>query len=269
MRLCGENYMFQTAVLASGSKGNSILIRTESTKILLDAGLSGKKISGFLQDLHLDETKINALLISHEHSDHIKGAGVICRKFKIPMYITEQTFLSSRHRIGNVPEGIKYFETGDKFQVGDIIINSFPSSHDVVDGANFTFQKADDKLRKLAVATDLGYSTRLMLRKFKKATSIILESNHDEKMLLEGPYPWDLKQRVKSRHGHLSNEQAVGVISRIIHPGLKNLVLAHLSEVNNDPEIARILMQEYLASINFDLNLIISSQYKATALIDI
>ena len=261
--------MFQTAVLASGSKGNSILIRTESTKILLDAGLSGKKISGFLQDLKLDETKVNALLISHEHHDHIMGAGIICRKLKIPLYITEQTYLSSRHRIGNVSEGVNYFETGDKFQIGDIMINSFPSSHDVVDGANFIFHKVDDNVRKLAVATDLGYSTRLMLRKFKDATSIILESNHDKKMLLEGPYPWDLKQRVKSRHGHLSNEQAVGVISRIIHPGLKNLILAHLSEVNNDPEIARLLMNEYLSSINFKLNLIISSQYKATKLIDI
>ncbi len=231
--------------------------------------MSGKKISGFLRDLNLDETKVNALLISHEHGDHIKGAGVICRKFRIPLYITEQTYLSSRHRIGNVPEGVHYFETGETFRIGDIIINSFSSSHDVVDGANFIFQKEEDNSRKLAVATDLGFSSRLMLRKFRDATSIILESNHDEKMLLEGPYPWDLKQRVKSRHGHLSNEQAVGVVSRIIHPGLKNLVLAHLSEVNNEPEIARSIMEEYLTSINFDLNLFISSQYEVTPLIDI
>jgi len=261
--------MFQTAVLASGSKGNCILVRTENTKILIDAGLSGIKISEAIRKLKLREDKIKALVITHEHSDHISGAGVICRKFKIPLYITQPTFLTSKHRLGKLSHGIVYFDSSETFSIGDLLVSAFPSSHDVVDGVNFVIQKENDNTRKLAIATDLGYSSRLMLLKFKEATSIILESNHDEKMLLEGPYPWDLKQRVKSRTGHLSNEQAVAVISRIIHSGLKNIILAHLSEVNNTPEIARSLVEGYLQNINSELNLIVSGQYEPTPIIDV
>ena len=261
--------MFQTAVLASGSKGNCILVRTENTKILIDAGLSGIKISEAIRKLKLREDKIKALIISHEHSDHISGAGIICRKFKIPLYITQPTFSTGKHRLGKLPHGITHFDSSETFQIGDLLISAFPSSHDVVDGVNFVIQKENDNDRKLAIATDLGYTSRLMLLKFKEATSIILESNHDEKMLLEGPYPWDLKQRVKSRTGHLSNEQAVAVISRIIHSGLKNIILAHLSEVNNTPEIARSLVEGYLQNINSELNLIVSGQYEPTPIIDV
>ncbi|OQX70558.1 MAG: MBL fold metallo-hydrolase [Candidatus Cloacimonas sp. 4484_275] len=261
--------MFQTAVLASGSKGNSILVKTENTKILIDAGLSGIKISEAIRKINLNENKLKALIISHEHSDHISGAGVVCRKYKIPLFITKQTYLVSRHRLGKIPAGIIHFENGETFQIGDLQISTFPSSHDVVDGVNFVLQKQDENNRKLAIATDLGYSSRLMLLKFQEATTIILESNHDEKMLLEGPYPWELKQRVKSRMGHLSNEQAVAVISQIIHPGLKNIILAHLSEINNKPEIAKNLVESYLKTINLDLNLIVSSQYEPTPIIDV
>lgn len=261
--------MFQTSVLASGSKGNSILIRTGSTKILLDAGLSGKKISAAIDKIKLNENKVDALIISHEHHDHISSAGIVCRKFQIPLYISKQTYLISRYKLKDIPNGVIHFENGDEFQIGDIKINSFSSSHDVVDGSNFILTKIDEPKKKLAIATDLGYSSRLMLRKFKGSSTIILESNHDLQMLLDGPYPPDLKWRVKGREGHLSNEQAVGVISQVIHPGLKNLILAHLSEINNRPDIASELMRNYLRSINFDLNLILSSQNEPTPLIDV
>jgi phosphoribosyl 1,2-cyclic phosphodiesterase len=261
--------MFQTAILASGSKGNSIIIRTSGTKILLDAGLSGKRISKSILELGLKESKLNALIVSHEHNDHVGGAGIICRKFNIPLFITELTYEAVKSRLGNIPAGIRYFEPGKSFSIGDIKVTPFSSSHDVVDGSNFTFEKVGCKERKLAVATDLGFSSRLLLNRFKRASTIILESNHDEEMLLRGPYPFHLKQRVKSRQGHLSNEQAVAVISQVIHPGLKNLVLAHLSEQNNTPEIAKRVMEDYLKEVNYQLNLFISLQNKPTPILDI
>lgn len=261
--------MFQTAILASGSKGNSILIRTETTKVLLDAGLSGKRISTTIQALGLQDSRLQALIVSHEHNDHVGGAGVVCRKYKIPLYITEPTYQMVAARVGKVPLGTVFFEPGRQFTIGDIKITPFSSSHDVVDSCNFTFEKVGDSTRKLAVATDLGFSSRLLLTKFRNASTIILESNHDEEMLLRGPYPFHLKQRVKSRQGHLSNEQAVGIISQVIHPGLKNLVLAHLSEQNNTPDIARQVMEFYLKAINYELNLFISLQNQPTPIMDI
>ncbi|HPR17807.1 MAG TPA: MBL fold metallo-hydrolase [Candidatus Cloacimonadota bacterium] len=261
--------MFQTSVLASGSKGNSILVRTENTAILLDAGLSGNKLFTLLESISVKPTDLKALVISHEHSDHISGAGVMCRKLHIPLYISALTYSSCCHRLGKLPNGTQYFRVGKEFAIDDIIVRSFPSSHDVIDGSNFVFMKAGEEERKLAVATDVGYSSRLMVHNMQESSSVILESNHDIPMLLNGPYPPLLKQRIKSNQGHLSNEQAVGVITQILHPGLKNLILAHLSEQNNLPELAFDVMNKYLIEVKHELKLLVSSQYEATGLIDI
>ncbi len=261
--------MFQASVLASGSKGNSILIRTESTKILLDAGLSGKKITNFIQSIKLDENKLDGIVISHEHTDHIRGAGIICRKLNIPLYITKPTYEACHERLGKLPIDTVHFENGTNFIIGDIKIRAFQSSHDVVDGSNFTLMKIGDESRKLAIATDLGYSSNLMISKFKESTSIILESNHDVNMLIKGSYPPHLKQRIKSKQGHLSNEQAVSVIKEVYHIGLRNIILAHLSEENNLPEKAENLMRNYLNKKDKKVNLIVASQYESTELIDV
>ncbi|MDO9577427.1 MAG: MBL fold metallo-hydrolase [Candidatus Cloacimonadales bacterium] len=261
--------MFQTSVLASGSKGNSIFIRTESTQLILDAGLSGKKIISLLESIKINPQKLNAVIVSHEHGDHVSGVGILCRRFNIPLYITRLTYSVCCHSIGRLPAGVKYFETGQEFTIGDLIIKAFPSSHDVIDGSNFVMFKEGDKLRKLAIATDLGYSSNLLRHNFKDSSTIILESNHDVQMLLNGPYPPHLKQRIKSRQGHLSNEQAVGVITQVLHPGLKNLILAHLSEKNNLPDLAYKIMSDFLKEVKYELNLLVSSQYEATGLIDV
>jgi len=261
--------MFKTAVLASGSKGNCFLVKTQSTKIIFDAGLSAKKIFEAMSKIDLEKDKIDAIVVSHEHSDHVKGAGIICRKLKIPLFISESTFQASRHKLGKMPSPPVFFENGASFDIGDLIVTPFSSSHDVIDGSNFVIQKNNDLERKLAIVTDLGYPSRLTIQKLQDVTTIILESNHDETMLLEGPYPWELKQRVKSREGHLSNSQAVGLTSKIIHSGLKNIILAHLSEQNNTPELAYKVMNEFLKNINFNLNLIVSDQYQPTQLIDV
>lgn len=261
--------MFQVGVIASGSKGNSLVVRTGRGALLLDAGLTGKKILLGLEELGVLEGEIKAVVVSHEHSDHIKGAGIISRKLEIPLYISEGTYAASAHKLGKLQSGVEFFLPGKSFEIEDIEVIPFASSHDAIESSNFVFRQAGNREGKLGVATDCGYFSRLMKERLTSCSTLVLESNHDEKMLLEGPYPWELKQRVKGRTGHLSNTQAVSVVSQIIHPGLKQLVLAHLSEENNCPQIARDCMQSYLEMIQHDLDLYVASQHSIIELLDI
>ena len=261
--------MFQASVLASGSKGNCAVIRTNSTKILVDAGLSGKKIWEALEKIGAQKEKISGLVISHDHSDHIKGAGIVCRKLQIPLYISRLTYESCLHKLGKLPAGIEHFIVGKNFTIGDIYIETIPSKHDGIDGSNFVFTTKSAPDRKLTLATDLGESSRYLMVKMADSTSIILESNHDLEMLLNGSYPMPLIQRVKGKQGHLSNEQAVELISQTIHPKLSNLILAHLSEENNKPKLAYNVMNNFLKQNSHKLNLIVADQYEPTKMIDI
>ncbi|MCB5262944.1 MAG: MBL fold metallo-hydrolase [Candidatus Cloacimonetes bacterium] len=258
--------MFQTSVLASGSKGNCILIRSRNTALILDAGISLKRIWAALDALAVPRHTIQAVIVSHEHSDHTRSAGAMARSLKIPLYISADTYAYCAHRLGKVEERLTYFESGVDFLVGDILVRPFRSSHDAVDSNNFCFEHDD---RRLGVAIDLGYCTKLTTLRLSQAHALILESNHDFTMLMEGPYDWNLKMRVKSEHGHLSNEEAVGLLSQVLHPGLRNLVLAHLSETNNLPDLAYRVMNEYLQSIRSEIKLQVASQHSHTALIDI
>jgi phosphoribosyl 1,2-cyclic phosphodiesterase len=258
--------MFQTSVLASGSKGNSILVRSQNTGIILDAGISMKRIREAVDALKVPRDIIKAVIVSHEHSDHTRSAGALCRSLKIPLYISPDTYAYSSHRLGRVDERLQYFEAGVEFLIGDILVQPFRSSHDAVDSCNFTFEHDD---RKLGVAIDLGYFSKLTLMKLSNLHTLVLESNHDLQMLMDGPYDWNLKKRVKSEHGHLSNDQAVGLLSQVLHPGLKNLVLAHLSETNNRPDLAFKVMNDYLQTIRSDINLLVADQYCHTPLVDI
>lgn len=261
--------MFQTSVLVSGSKGNAVLVRTEEVAVLLDAGVAARTIFSGLEALRVNRNEIKAVLVSHEHSDHTKGVGALARMLKIPLYINRDTFGQCAHRIGNLPEPVCYFETGGSFRIRDLVIHPFSSSHDAADSCNFTFMRHGDEERKLGVATDLGFPTTLAINKLKNCTTLILESNHDERMLMEGPYDWVLKQRIKSITGHLSNLQAVGVVSQVMHHGLQNLILAHLSEINNDPQLAQDTMQNYLSAIRCDIQLLVANQYCHTPLINV
>lgn len=258
--------MFQTSVLASGSKGNCLLVRSRDTGIILDAGISMKRIWEAMDALNIPRSLVKAVIVSHEHSDHTRSAGAISRSLKVPLYISPDTYAYSSHKLGRVDERLQYFEAGVDFLVGDILVQPFRSSHDAVDSCNFAFVHDD---RKLGVAIDLGYFSKLTLLKLSEVNTLILESNHDLQMLMDGPYDWNLKKRVKSEHGHLSNEQAVGLLSQIHHPGLKNLILAHLSETNNHPDLARRIMADYLASIRSEIRLFLADQYCHTPLIDI
>lgn len=261
--------MFQTSIIASGSKGNALLVRGDRASLILDAGISGKKIFAALDRLRIDRSEIKAVLISHEHSDHCGGAGPLARMLKVPIFMTRDTFMCAQHKLGKVEGMLQWISSGEAFQIGDIICDPFSSSHDAYDSCNFVFYQQSDPIRKLGVATDLGYPTLLTTQKLLGSTTLVLESNHDEQMLIDGPYDWPLKQRVRSNKGHLSNNQAVGLLSQIYHAGLKTLILAHLSENNNKPELAFRTMKDYLDSIRSDVELLVAEPHRETRLIDI
>ncbi len=261
--------MLKTSVITSGSKGNCILASSGNTNLLIDAGITFKKLNQALQTFEIPSEKINGILISHEHSDHVNGAGVLCRKTKAPLYITVQTYRRCKEKLGELPYPPVHFEVGDTIRINDLTVKTFTSSHDAIDSCNFVIFHQDYPDKQLAIATDLGYSPQILINNLREATTIILESNHDVKMLLEGPYDWHLKQRIKSNVGHLSNEQAVGVISQIISDKLEHLFLAHLSEINNSPDLAYNLMNNFLTSISATTKLIMTSQTEHTPLFNV
>ena len=220
--------------LASGSKGNAIYVSNGRTSILVDAGLSGIEIQRRLDQREISATDIDAIIVSHEHTDHIKGVGILSRKFNLPVYITQETKRSAETVLGKIKE-TEYFTCGCAFQIHDLIIHPFSTSHDAQDPAGFTISHNGIKM---GIATDLGIATRMVKEHLKGSSLVIIEANHDVTMLENGPYPWPIKQRIKSRLGHLSNADSKELISDIIHPNLKYVILGHLSDTNNTPEKA-------------------------------
>ncbi|MGA7826159.1 MAG: MBL fold metallo-hydrolase [Geobacteraceae bacterium] len=223
----------RVCLLASGSKGNSLFVETGTTKILIDAGLSAREIARRLDIIGVGASEINGILISHEHVDHIRGAGTLARRFKIPILISYPASNQTHEHFHST--SLIEFESGCSFEFRDLLIDPFPTTHDSADPVGFAI---DSPEARIGFATDLGIATRLVQEKLKKSRVLILESNHDEEMLLNGPYPWHLKQRIKSRHGHLSNLESVDLLTEVMHPDLEGVFLAHLSEANNHPEIA-------------------------------
>jgi phosphoribosyl 1,2-cyclic phosphodiesterase len=235
----------RVCLLASGSKGNAILVDTGSCRILVDAGLSATEIVKRLSIIGIESDDLDAVLVSHEHTDHTRGAGSLARKLKIPLLLSYPTCREINSSLRKLE--IVEFESGYPFTFRDILIDPFPITHDACDPVGFVIEGRDGRI---GIATDLGIATRLVVEKLKDSRILVIESNHDEDMLLNGPYPWHLKQRIKSRHGHLSNRESVQLLEEIIHPGLEGVFLAHLSEVNNDPEIALGMATGFLAAQN-------------------
>lgn len=220
-------------VLASGSKGNAIYVSDGASAVLVDAGLSGKAIERRMRERGLDPAGLSAILVSHEHTDHIQGVGVLSRRYQLPVYIGRST-LEAAPRLGRLHE-TSFFECGCDFSVGGLQVHPFSISHDAADPAGFTFQCNGTKI---GIATDLGIATAMVKERLKACSLVVLEANHDPDMLMGGPYPWPLKQRIKSRSGHLSNEDSRTLLGEIQHEKLSHVVLAHLSETNNTPDAA-------------------------------
>lgn len=220
--------------LASGSSGNSYLIRQGDQSMLVDAGLTCKQLLLRFERVNEDPQRLKGIIVSHAHSDHIKGVGVLSRKFNIPVHLNRGTWTAANSALGKISE-VQIFETGKPFELGCFRIHPFSVPHDCAEPVGFRISCGS---ARVGIATDLGVPTTLVANLLSDLQTVVLESNHDPDMLMDGPYPWDLKQRVKSRLGHLSNHQSAQLLQRIINDGLKVVILAHMSETNNNAELA-------------------------------
>jgi phosphoribosyl 1,2-cyclic phosphodiesterase len=230
------------SVLASGSRGNCAIVSSSTTRILLDAGISCRETFKRIKALGEDPHALSAILITHEHSDHVYGLQVLARRTNVPVFMTgatHQTWARAlRDESGELPrlEKLETFAAGKSFLIGDIAITPFTIPHDAADPVGFTFRAEGIKV---GFATDLGYIPASVCDHLRGCDVLVLESNHDLEMLRGGPYPWSVKQRVMSRVGHLSNEALADFFTKDYDGEAAYVVLAHISEHNNHPEIAR------------------------------
>jgi phosphoribosyl 1,2-cyclic phosphodiesterase len=235
--------LVKISILASSSAGNSAFIATDRTRILIDAGLSRREITKRLAAIGEDIRSLDAILVTHEHCDHTSGLGAVmrCAERRIPVYCTEGTapFIDW----GESTPALQLFGAGRSFSIGDFDISSFTIPHDAMDPVGFTLCAQGIKV---AIATDLGYITDSLRFHLRGTDLLILESNHDLEMLRVGPYPWSVKQRVMSRRGHLSNEVAADFIQKHLDTRVSTLILGHISEHNNHPELVRNLAAKAL-----------------------
>lgn len=229
MRLCS---------IASGSSGNCIYAGSDTTHLLVDAGISCRRITEGVNTLGISPSQLDGILITHEHSDHISGLGILARKYEIPVYTTKQTYegILNDKKIGPLPEGlfceVKYDE---KFTIKDLTVCPVKISHDALCPAAYTIRCGK---KKMGILTDLGNFNDYVVECMSDLDAVLIEANHDVNMLQVGPYPYYLKKRILSDRGHLSNEMCGKLLDRILHDGMKNVVLGHLSRENNMPELA-------------------------------
>jgi phosphoribosyl 1,2-cyclic phosphodiesterase len=220
-------------MLASGSKGNALYVSDGSTSILVDAGLSGIETERRMNAVGISPEDLDAIVVSHEHSDHIHGVGVLSRRYRLPVYINTKTEKASP-QVGRM-HARRHFRCGSPFKIKALTIHPFSLSHDAKDPVGFTIRRNHIKI---GVATDLGIATSVVKTHLKDCGLLVVEANHDPVMLENGPYPWPLKQRIKSRAGHLSNQDSKRLLQELLHDRLQYIILAHLSEKNNTPEKA-------------------------------
>jgi len=237
------------SVLASGSRGNTAVVESSRARILVDAGISCRETFKRLKLAGLEPKSLSAILITHEHSDHVYGLATLAKKLDIPVFMTGATHQAwarpLRNDAGQLPKlaKLEIFSAGRQFQIADITVTPFTIPHDAADPVGFTFRAEG---AKIAFATDLGYMPASVRDHLRRCDVLIIESNHDLEMLRVGPYPWSVKQRVMSRVGHLSNDSLAQFFAEDYDGGASHIVLAHLSEQNNHPEVARRVAENAL-----------------------
>jgi len=221
-------------VLGSGSKGNATYLESGETRILIDAGMSGIELQRRLTSIGVELSEIDAILLTHEHNDHVHGVGVLSRRARIPVYANPATFSAASRTVQKLFSSSE-FETGVSFQIRNLEIHPFAVSHDAQDPVGF---RISDNGVSFGYCTDTGKISQLIRHRLAACSGLVLESNHDITMLQNGTYPPYLKQRIRSSQGHLDNEEASLFLKELLHEKLEHVVLAHLSEENNDPQIA-------------------------------
>ena len=222
--------------LFSGSSGNATYVGCDDAQILVDAGLSGTRVTQELARIGVEPAQLDAILVTHEHADHIKGIGILSRKYDLPVYATEGTWQAMYGKVGAIADKNRVIiEPEQDFFMGSIDIMPFPTPHDAAQPVGYTFELSG---ARLAIATDLGCPRDSWLKYVLGSDAVLLESNYDRDMLETGRYPYELKKRILSRHGHLSNDDAGKVAAELIRHGARQIILGHLSKENNFPELA-------------------------------
>lgn len=216
-------------VLASGSGGNSILISSKETRILVDAGLTCKELSRRLVQAGCTFDDVSAVVVTHEHQDHVRGVGVISRKHGLPIFMNEGTLAGASSLIGEAPS-VRMFSTGDAIEVGDMTVQTYPVPHDAAEPVGLTVRNG---YGRVGIALDMGYPTGLTRERLRGSNALILEFNHDPEMLRQCNRPWEVKQRILSKRGHMSNEAALDFLCELVHDDLRAVVLAHVSQEAN------------------------------------
>lgn len=241
--------MLNFCSLYSGSTGNSLFVKSENTNLLIDAGESAKKIEKALQTLDIPIEDLDGILITHEHSDHVKGLGTLSKKYNIPVYANKETWSAMATQRDKIKEqNQKNFVVEENFEIGDIKIKPFSIPHDAINpcGFNLFHEKS-----KISIATDLGHMTKEIFENLEASSFVMLESNYDPEILKCCSYPYLLKTRILGPKGHLSNILAGKTITRLIDSGLKSVMLGHLSKENNFPELAYETVIEQLKQANY------------------
>ncbi|HEY0368380.1 MAG TPA: MBL fold metallo-hydrolase [Chthoniobacterales bacterium] len=241
--------MFSLTMLGSGSGGNAALIATDHCRLLVDGGLSAKQLVRRLELCAVKPEQLDGVLLTHEHGDHVCGLEVLCRKFQIPIYCNALTAEAIRYGCDSLGahRNWRIFRTGADFVICDINVQTFPVPHDAVEPVGYAFHVGKSGL---GFITDLGYPTKMLVERLREVHTLMIETNHDEKLLQACQFrPWPVKQRIMSRHGHLSNAAAAGVIEQLLGGKIERVVLGHLSRDCNTPELARGAVEAQLAKI--------------------
>ena len=240
--------MVNFCTLFSGSSGNSTYISDGETKVLVDAGKSGHTIEESLEEIGSSIKDINAILISHEHIDHVRGAGILARRHNIPIYANQNTWQAMNNVIGKIDDKlVKIFKTDCDFEIGTIGIRAFETPHDACESVGFNFYIGS---KKVTTATDIGHISEGLLNNLKNSNVLLIESNHDVEMVKVSRYPYYLKQRILGDKGHLSNESTGNLLCELVNYGVSRVLLGHLSKENNFPELCYRAVADVLESRN-------------------
>lgn len=261
--------MFQFCSLYSGSSGNCSFVQTNNTKILIDAGESAKKIVEALTSINVDPSTIDAILITHEHSDHVKGLGIFSKKFQIPVYANLETWNAMPKQKEKMEEDKICTFSFDKFNIKDIEIKPFSIPHDAANPCGFNLYHEN---KKMSIATDIGHMNKEIINHLTNSSFMLLEANYEPEILKCSSYPYLLKERIKGPNGHLSNSDAGKTISYLVNHGLNNVMLGHLSKENNFPELAYKTVVEELIENHLEensLHLSVAERYNVSPIIDV
>jgi phosphoribosyl 1,2-cyclic phosphodiesterase len=248
----------RVTVLGSGSGGNATLVESDGVRVLIDAGFSGRDLERRMQEVGVEPASVTGIVVTHDHGDHTRGMGVLARRFRLPLYLTPRTRAACASLLDGTEE-VREYGSSVAFRIGGLEVRPFLTVHDAADPVAVTIVDTSTGAR-LGIATDLGRPTAAVRAELAGCNMLVLEANHDDALLWAGPYPWSVKQRIGSSHGHLSNRAAAQLARELHHPGLRHVVLAHLSEHCNDRGLAADVVSGALARLRYRGSLVVAPQ---------